>query len=63
MDYKNTVEGKEVQKKYRDILYSSRPEIPPGHTRMDTTTGQRSSLLLRLSADTRKRSALKAGII
>ena len=35
MDYKNTVEGKEVQKKYRDILYSSRPEIPPGHTRMD----------------------------
>ena len=35
MDYKNTVEGKEVQKKYRDILYSSRPEIPPGHPRMD----------------------------
>lgn len=35
MDYKNTVEGKAVQKKYRDILYSSRPEIPPGHTRMD----------------------------
>ena len=35
MDYKNTVEGKEVQKKYRDILYSSRTEIPQGHTRMD----------------------------
>lgn len=35
MDYKNTAEGKAVQKKYRDILYSSRPELPPGHPRMD----------------------------
>lgn len=35
MDYKNTVEGKAVQKKYRDILYSSRPKLPPGHTKMD----------------------------
>lgn len=35
MDYKNTAEGKAVQKKYRDILYSSRPKLPPGHTKMD----------------------------
>ena len=35
MDYKNTAEGKAVQKKYRDILYSSRPKLPPGHPRMD----------------------------
>lgn len=35
MDYKNTVEGKAVQKKHRDILYSSRPKLPPGHTKMD----------------------------
>lgn len=35
MDYKNTAEGKAVQKKYRDILCSSRPELPPGHPRMD----------------------------
>lgn len=35
MDYENTVEGKAVQRKYGDILYSSRPEIPPGHTRMN----------------------------
>lgn len=35
MDYKNTVEGKAVQRKYRDILYSSRPELPPGHPKMD----------------------------
>lgn len=35
MDYKNTAEGKAVQRKYRDILYSSRPELPTGHPRMD----------------------------
>ncbi len=35
MDYKNTVEGKAVQRKYGDILYSSRPELPPGHPKMD----------------------------
>lgn len=35
MDYENTVEGKAVQRKYGDILYSSRPELPPGHPKMD----------------------------
>lgn len=35
MDYKNTAEGKAVQRKYGDILYSSRPELPPGHPKMD----------------------------
>lgn len=35
MDYKNTAEGKTVQRKYGDILYSSRPELPPGHPKMD----------------------------
>lgn len=35
LDYRNTAEGKAVQRKYKDILYSSRPELPPGHPRMD----------------------------
>lgn len=35
MEYKNTPTGKSTQRKYADILYSSRPAPPEGHPRMD----------------------------
>lgn len=35
MDFKNTPQGRTVQKKYGNILYAVRPELPQGHPRMD----------------------------
>lgn len=62
MDYKNTVEGKEVQKNTETSYIHPVQKFLRDIQGWTSTTGQRSSLLLRLSADTRKRSALKAGI-
>ena len=59
IDYKNTPEGKEVSRKYADILPLSRPEPSHVHPRMSKLNRARFSSHSPRCEDMRKKSLQK----